>query len=48
MFEAALGPKTGPGGPGRCLKSFPEAVRFILTESEPVGSHRDPIHDMCL
>ncbi len=23
---SVLGPKTGPGGPGRCLKSWPEAV----------------------
>ena len=36
-------PKTGPGGPGRCLKSFLEAARFILTEYGPVGSHRDPV-----
>ena len=44
-FFYIFGPKTGPGGPGRCLKSFLEAVRFILTEYGTVGSHGDPIHD---
>ena len=32
-------------GPGRCLKNFLEAVRFILTEYGPMASHGDPIHD---
>ena len=31
-------------GPGRCLKNFLEAVRFILTEYGTVASHGDPIH----
>ncbi len=31
-YVDVLGPKTGPGGPGRCLKSFLDAVRFILNE----------------
>jgi hypothetical protein len=29
-------------GPGRCLKSFLEAVRFISTHREPVANHGDP------
>ncbi len=29
-------------GPGRCLKSFLETVRFISTHREPVASHGDP------
>ena len=29
-------------GPGRYLKSFLEAVRFICTHWEPVASHGDP------
>ncbi len=33
--------------PGRDLNSFLEAVRFILAEHEPVGSHGDPIHYIC-
>ena len=32
-------------GPGRCLKSFLEAVRFISTHREPVSSRGDPIRD---
>ena len=28
---------------GRYLKSFLEAVRFFLTEYEPISSHGDPI-----
>ena len=32
-----------PGGPGRCFKSFLEAVPFILTEYEPVASHGHPM-----
>ncbi len=38
-----LGAKMGPGGPGRCFKSFLEAVPFILTEYEPVASHGHPM-----
>ena len=30
--------------PGRYLKSFLEAVRFILTKYGPVAIHGDPIH----
>ncbi len=34
------------GGPGRGRESFLEAVRFILAECEPVGSHGDLVHYM--
>ena len=30
--------------PGRCLKTFLEAVRFISTEFEPVARHHPPNH----
>ena len=43
LFFAVLGPKTGPGGPGRCLKTLPEAIGFVLAEFEPKRSHGDPI-----
>ena len=36
--------KMNPGGPRRCLKNFPEAVHFILTEYGSVASHGHPIH----
>ena len=39
-----FGPNMGSGRPGRYLKSFLEAVRFIVTHYRPVGSHGDPIH----
>ena len=39
-----FGPKMGSRRPGRYLKSFLEAVRFIVTHYGPVGSHGDPIH----
>ncbi len=45
VFLFFLGPNMGPGGPGRGLKNFLEAVRFILAKCEPVESHGGPIHD---
>ena len=45
MFFDILGPEMGSGRPGRYLKSFLEAVRFIVTHYGPVASHGDPIHD---
>ena len=30
---------------GRCLKSFLEVLRFVVSEYRAVGSHRDPIRD---
>ncbi len=38
IFELFLASR----GPGRYLKSFLEAVRFISTHREPVASHGDP------
>ena len=35
----------GSRRPGRCLKSFLEAVRIFWTHREPVASHGDPIRD---
>ncbi len=42
-----FGAQNGLMGAWEVLKSFLEAVRFILTEYEPVASHRDPIHGRC-
>ena len=45
-FVSHFGSREGPKGPGSCLKSFLEAVRFFGTDYGPVGSHGDPIHGL--
>ena len=45
MFFVILGSKMGSLSVGRCLKSFLEVLRFVVTEYRAVGSHGDPIRD---
>ena len=44
MFFAIFGSNMGFLGVGRCLKSFLEVLRFVVTEYRAVGSHGDLIH----
>ena len=45
MFFAIFESKIGFLRVRRCLKSFLEVLRFVVTEYHAVGSHGDPISD---
>ena len=45
MFFAIFGSNMEFLGVGRCLKSFLEVLRFVVTEYHAVGSHGDLIRN---